>query len=67
MKGKKGPFVCLEYPGGKGGGMAAERYRQQVLESHAEFLYRDVRGERSYHLPAGRCRQPHCRYDKEMA
>jgi hypothetical protein len=28
----KGPLVVLEYPGGKGGGMTAERYRQQVLE-----------------------------------
>jgi transposase len=32
MKGRKGPLVILEYPGGKGGGMNAERYREQVLE-----------------------------------
>ncbi|KAF9022771.1 hypothetical protein BDP27DRAFT_1200052, partial [Rhodocollybia butyracea] len=31
MKGKKGPLVVLEYPGGKGGGMNAVRYQDQVL------------------------------------
>ncbi|KAE9382972.1 hypothetical protein BT96DRAFT_764151, partial [Gymnopus androsaceus JB14] len=31
MKGKKGPLVVLEYPGGKGGGMNAAQYRDQVL------------------------------------
>lgn len=29
--GKKGPIVVLDYPGGKGGGMNAERYISQVL------------------------------------
>jgi len=32
MKGSKGPLVVLEYPGGKGGGMNAERYQEQVLD-----------------------------------
>jgi transposase len=32
MKGAKGPLVVLEYPGGKGGGMTAERYINQVLQ-----------------------------------
>ncbi|KAJ3978363.1 hypothetical protein F5890DRAFT_1386928, partial [Lentinula detonsa] len=32
MKGKKGPLVVLEYPGGKGGGIMAARYQEQVLE-----------------------------------
>jgi hypothetical protein len=30
--GWKGPLVVLEYPGGKGGGMTADRYCEQVLE-----------------------------------
>jgi transposase len=30
--GWKGPLVVLEYPGGRGGGMTAGRYREQVLE-----------------------------------
>jgi hypothetical protein len=32
MKGDKGPLVVLEYPGGRGGGMTADRYQVQVLE-----------------------------------
>lgn len=32
MKGRKGPLVALEYPGGQGGGMTAARYQEQVLE-----------------------------------
>ena len=31
-EGMKGPLFALEYPGGKGGGMNAKRYREQVLE-----------------------------------
>jgi len=36
MQGRKGPLVVLEYPGGRGGGMNAKRYQEQVLEK--EFL-----------------------------
>ncbi|GLB37419.1 putative DDE superfamily endonuclease [Lyophyllum shimeji] len=32
MLGQKGPLVVLDYPGGKGGGMNTQRYREQVLE-----------------------------------
>jgi hypothetical protein len=32
IKGQKGPLVVLEYPGGKGGGMTAARYQEQVLD-----------------------------------
>jgi hypothetical protein len=32
MKGVKGPLVVLEYPGGRGGGMTAQRYIDQVLK-----------------------------------
>ena len=31
MEDSKGPLVVLEYPGGKGGGMNAARYQDQVL------------------------------------
>lgn len=33
MRGEKGPMVVLDYPGGKGGGMTAARYQEQVLEA----------------------------------
>jgi transposase len=32
MHKKKGPLVILEYPGGRGGGMTADRYQEQVLD-----------------------------------
>ena len=32
MKGRKGPLIVLEYPGGKGGGMNSAQYKDQVLE-----------------------------------
>lgn len=32
MHRKKGPLVILEYPGGRGGGMTADRYQEQVLD-----------------------------------
>lgn len=43
MRGKKGPLIVLEYPGGKGGGMDSTRYREQVLDPvltsfHAEMV-----------------------------
>lgn len=42
IKGRKGPLVVLEYPGGKGGGFNGPRYKAQVLEKvlkdfHAEM------------------------------
>jgi hypothetical protein len=37
--GWKGPLVMLEYPGGRGGGMTAKRYQEQVLELHLKELY----------------------------
>jgi hypothetical protein len=39
MKGKKGPLVVLEYPGGRGGGMNSERYQTQVLNAHLFDFY----------------------------
>ena len=39
VKGKKGPLVVLEYPGGRGGGMNSERYQTQVLDAHLFDFY----------------------------
>ena len=46
MKGRKGPLVVLEYPGGKGGGMTAQRYISQVLEAHLNSFYHQMKEER---------------------
>jgi hypothetical protein len=40
--GWKGPIVVLDYPGGKGGGMTAKRYQEQVLEAVVKRLYADL-------------------------
>jgi transposase len=37
--GWKGPIVVLDYPGGKGGGMTAKRYQEQVLEAVLKDIY----------------------------
>jgi len=39
MRGRKGPLVVLEYPGGKGGGMNSKRYQEQVLEAVLKDFY----------------------------
>jgi hypothetical protein len=39
MKNSKGLMVVLEYPGGKGGGMNADRYQEQVLEHRLYDYY----------------------------
>ncbi|CAK5268473.1 unnamed protein product [Mycena citricolor] len=38
----KGPLVILNYPGGKGGGMSAERYQKQVLRTHVVKAMKDL-------------------------
>lgn len=38
-RGRKGPLVVLEYPGGRGGGMTARHYQDQVLEKHLHDFY----------------------------
>jgi transposase len=40
--GWKGPIVVLDYPGGKGGGMTAKRYQEQVLEAVLKDIYVDL-------------------------
>ncbi|KAF4622542.1 hypothetical protein D9613_008979 [Agrocybe pediades] len=42
MKGRKGPLVVLEYPGGRGGGMNSKRYREQVLDPVLKSFYKRV-------------------------
>ncbi|KAF7964799.1 hypothetical protein HWV62_2878 [Athelia sp. TMB] len=46
MKGRKGPLVVLEYPGGKGGGMTAARYQEQVLDRVLHEFYQEMAEER---------------------
>ncbi|KAL1711408.1 hypothetical protein EV715DRAFT_178820, partial [Schizophyllum commune] len=42
MKNRKGPLVILDYPGGRGGGMTAARYIEQVLEGAWMPFYEKV-------------------------
>ncbi|CAK5262134.1 unnamed protein product [Mycena citricolor] len=42
----KGPLIVLEYPGGRGGGMTAERYQKQVLQKVLEDALADVKKQR---------------------
>jgi hypothetical protein len=50
MKGKKGPLVVLDYPGGQGGGMTAARYQEQVLEKVVHNFYQEASEERGWVL-----------------
>ncbi|KZP21899.1 hypothetical protein FIBSPDRAFT_683098, partial [Athelia psychrophila] len=45
MKGRKGPLVVLEYPGGRGGGMTAARYQEQVLDKVLHEFYQKMAEE----------------------
>lgn len=40
MKGRKGPLIVMEFPGGKGGGMNSKRYQEQVLDATLKPYYR---------------------------
>lgn len=44
-EGKKGPLLILDYPGGKGGGMTAERYINQVLDGPLSSFYASLDSE----------------------
>jgi hypothetical protein len=46
MEGKKGPLVVLDYPGGRGGGMTAKRYQEQVLDGPLHNFYQEMSEER---------------------
>jgi len=50
MRGRKGPLVVLEYPGGRGGGMTADRYQDQVLENVLHDFYQEMCEERGHIL-----------------
>ncbi|KAJ3523873.1 hypothetical protein NMY22_g11245 [Coprinellus aureogranulatus] len=45
-KGRKGPLVVLEYPGGRGGGMNTQRYISQVLEPQLKPFFEKMKKER---------------------
>ena len=38
--GRKGPLIVLEYPGGKGGGITAKKYIEQILEGYLLDFYK---------------------------
>jgi len=42
-KGKKGPLIVLEYPGGKGGGMNTDHYISQVLEGPVTHFFAEMK------------------------
>jgi hypothetical protein len=46
MKGSKGPLVILDYPRGRGGGMTAKSYQEQVLDRHLHDYYLRMLEER---------------------
>lgn len=46
IRGRLGPLVVLEYPGGRGGGMNSQRYQEQVLEAHLKSFYQEMSQER---------------------
>lgn len=58
MRGSRGPLVILDYPGGKGGGMTAQRYQDQVLD-RALFDYYwkmlESRGQVIFQQDGARC------------
>jgi hypothetical protein len=50
LRGRKGPLVILEYPGGRGGGMTAARYQEQVLDKVLHNFYQSMAEERGHVL-----------------
>jgi len=46
LEGRKGPLVVLDYPGGRGGGMTAKRYQDQVLNGPLHDFYQEMSEER---------------------
>lgn len=47
MKDCKGPLIVLEYPGGKGGGMTANRYIEQVIAPVLLPFYSEASAQRN--------------------
>lgn len=46
IAGRRGPLVVLDYPGGRGGGMTAVRYQEQVLEGALHGFYEEMKCEK---------------------
>ena len=46
LKGRKGPLIVLEYPGGRGGGMNSKCYQEQVLDGVLKAFYAQMEEER---------------------
>ena len=46
--GVKGPLICLKYGSGRGGGMTAKKYQEQVLNGAALRFYRRLRHRRPF-------------------
>ncbi|EIW76765.1 hypothetical protein CONPUDRAFT_63424, partial [Coniophora puteana RWD-64-598 SS2] len=46
MLGVNGPLVMMEYPGGKGGGVTGERYREQILDGALRDFWARMTQER---------------------
>jgi len=47
-RGRKGPLVVMEYPGGKGGGLTSRRYQEQVLDGPFLDFYTRLKQSRQY-------------------
>lgn len=45
---QRGPLVLLDFPGGKGGGMTANRYTEQVLDGPVLDFFKKLRTSRSF-------------------
>ena len=45
MEGRKGPLVILKYSGGKGGGITAAQYQNQVLDGPLHDFYQQMTEE----------------------
>jgi hypothetical protein len=48
VRGQKGPLVVLQYKGGKGGGLSAARYQEQVLEPVLEDWLKKMEEESGF-------------------
>ena len=46
--GVKGPLICLKYGSGRGGGITAKKYQEQVLNGTALRFYRRLRHRRPF-------------------